>query len=143
MQLASRSQSVRLLFALAAVAVSSRLLVGHHSFAMFDSSSKTSITGTVTRFEWTNPHVFIEVDVPGSGGELKHWSVELGSPSILLRSGWKFTDVKPGDKVTAIVNPLRDGRPGGMLYRLTLPDGSMRGNGTAPPADPPAARSAP
>ena len=103
---------------------------------MFDSVNKATITGTVTRFEWTNPHVFIEVDVPGPNGEIKHWSVELGSPSILQRSGWKFSDIKPGYKVTAIVNPLRDGRPGGMLYRLTLPDGTMRGNGTAPPPDP-------
>src|SRR5436190_3173505 len=120
---------------LAALVVWSRPLAPHHSFAMFDSVNKTTIAGTVTRCEWTNPHVFIEVDVPASGGEVKHWSVELGSPSILLRSGWKFTDVKPGDKVTAIVNPLRDGRPGGMLYRLTLPDGTMRGNGTVPPPD--------
>jgi hypothetical protein len=124
----------------AALLVGGGPLAAHHSFAMFDSVNKATISGTVTRFEWTNPHVFIEVDVPGTNGEIKHWSVELGSPSILLRSGWKFTDVKPGDKVTAIVNPLRDGRPGGMLYRLTLPDGSVRGNGTAPPPVPAATR---
>src|ERR1044071_534170 len=113
-----------------------RPLAAHHSFRVVDSVNRTTITGTVTRFEWTNPHVFIEVDVPGEGGQVKHWSVELGSPSILQRSGWKFSDVKPGEKITAIVNPLRDGRPGGMLYRLTLADGSMRGNGGPPPADP-------
>ena len=123
------------LMILAAMLVLGRPLAAHHSFAMFDSVNKTTITGTVTRFEWTNPHVFIEVDVPGQNGDVKHWSVELGSPSILQRSGWKFSDVKPGQKITAIVNPLRDGRPGGMLYRLTLADGTMRGNGTAPPPD--------
>jgi hypothetical protein len=115
-------------------------LSAHHSFAMFDSVNRTTITGTVTRFEWTNPHVFIELDVPGQNGQVTHWSVELGSPSILQRSGWKFSDVKAGQKVTAIINPLRDGRPGGMLYRLTMPDGTMRGNGTAPPPNPPATR---
>jgi len=124
------------LLAAAAVLLLATPVAAHHSFAMFDSVNKTTITGTVTRFEWTNPHVFIELDVPGSNGELKHWSVELGSPSILQRSGWKYSDVKPGQKITAIVNPLRDGRPGGMLYRLTLADGSMRGNGGPPPADP-------
>src|SRR4051794_21895346 len=129
-----------LLIVLAALAVSSRPLVAHHSFTMFDSVNKTTITGTVTRFEWTNPHVFIEIDVPGAGGDVKNWSVELGSPSILLRSGWKISDVRVGEKVTVIVNPLRDGRPGGMLSRLTLADGTMRGNGTPPPADPPASR---
>src|SRR3954470_1033032 len=103
------SASARLLVAAATVLALGSRLAAHHSFAMFDSVKKTTITGTVTRFEWTNPHVFIEVDVPANGGESTHWSVELGSPSILLRSGWKFTDVKPGDKVTAILNPLRDG----------------------------------
>lgn len=127
--------SRRLLIA-AAVLLLGAPLAAHHSFAMFDSVNKTTITGTVTRFEWTNPHVFIEMDVAGTSGEVKHWSVELGSPSILQRSGWKYSDVKPGQKVTAIVNPLRDGRPGGMLYRLTLADGSMRGNGGPPPPDP-------
>src|SRR3954451_12885240 len=128
------SASARLLVAAATVLALGSRLAAHHSFAMFDSVHKTTISGTVTRFEWTNPHVFIELDVPGSNGELKHWSVELGSPSILQRSGWKYSDVKPGHKITAIVNPLRDGRPGGMLYRLTLADGSMRGNGGPPPA---------
>lgn len=132
----STSVSIRLLSITAVTLLGVTSLAAHHSFAMFDSVNKTTITGTVTKFEWTNPHVFIEIDVPGQDGQVKHWSVELGSPSILQRSGWKFSDVKPGEKVTAIVNPLRDGRPGGMLYRLTLADGSMRGNGTAPPPDP-------
>jgi hypothetical protein len=132
--------AARALFVVTVMLLVGRPLAAHHSFAMFDSTNKATITGTVTRFEWTNPHVFIEVDVPGANGEIKHWSVELGSPSILLRSGWKYSDVKPGEKVTAIVNPLRDGRPGGMLYRLTLADGRKFGNGTPPPPDPPATR---
>ena len=115
-------------------------VVAHHSFTMFDMTKRITLNGTVTAFEWTNPHCYIEIDVPDESGAAKHWSIELGSPSILLRSGWKYSDVKPGDKVTVIVNPLRDGRPGGMLYRLTLPDGSMRGNGVPPPPDPPATR---
>jgi hypothetical protein len=136
MRLPSPLVSARLLFVALVMLLVGRPLGAHHSFAMFDSVNRTTITGTVTRFEWTNPHVFIEVDVAGPNGQVKHWSVELGSPSILQRSGWKFSDVKPGEKITAIINPLRDGRPGGMLYRLTLADGTMRGNGTAPPADP-------
>ena len=128
------------LFVAAVIVLAAHPLAAHHSFAMFDSVNKTTITGTVTRFEWTNPHVFIEVDVPAANGQVTHWSVELGSPSILQRSGWRFSDVKPGDKITAILNPLRDGRPGGMLYRLTLNDGTMRGNGTAPPPDPASSR---
>ena len=130
------SVSVCLLLAGAMIVLHHHPVGAHHSFAMFDSVNKTTITGTVTRFEWTNPHVLIEMDVPGQAGAITHWSVELGSPSILQRSGWKFSDIKAGQKVTAIINPLRDGRPGGMLYRLTLADGSLRGNGGPPPADP-------
>src|SRR3954451_22146677 len=126
---------IRLSLVAAALLVLARPVGAHHSFAMFDSVNKATITGTVTRFEWTNPHVFIEIDVPGQNGETKHSSVELGSPSILQRAGWKFSDIKAGQKVTAIVNPLRDGRPGGMLYRLTLGDGSMRGHGGARPGE--------
>jgi len=107
----------------------------HHSFAMFDTARRVTLTGTVTAFEWTNPHVYIEMDVPAEkddaakGGAVKHWSVELGSPSILQQGGWKFSDVKVGDKVTAVINPLRNGDAGGLLFQVTLRDGRTLGNG--------------
>src|SRR4029453_6101900 len=104
-------------------------LFAHHSFAMFDTAKRVTIAGTVTAFEWTNPHVYIEMDVPDEKGAVKRWSVELGSPSILMQGGWKFSDVKVGDKVTAVVNPLRNGEPGGLLDQITLRDGRVPGNG--------------
>jgi len=106
---------------------------GHHSFAMFDTGKQVTLTGVVTAFEWTNPHAYIEVDVP-EGGATKHWTIELGSTSILMRGGWKFNTLKHGDKVTAVVNPLRNGDPGSLLSRITLPDGRVLGNGGPPPA---------
>ena len=99
---------------------------------MFDMARRITLAGTVTLFEWTNPHVYIEIDVPDGSGDTKHWSIELGSPSILMQGGWKFTDVKKGDKVTLIVNPLRDGQLGGLLARITLQDGRVLGNGPGP-----------
>ena len=104
----------------------------HHSFAMFDTAQRITLAGTVTGFEWTNPHVYIEVDVAEEAGSIKHWSIELGSPSILMQGGWKFTDVKKGDKVTLVVSPLRSGQPGGLLARITLQDGRVLGNGPGP-----------
>ncbi len=102
----------------------------HHSFAMFDSSKTVTLTGNVTVFEWTNPHAYIEIDVPEEKGSgMKHWSIELGSPSILMQSGWKFKDLKHGDKVTVRINPLRSGQQGGLLLQVTLPDGRTLGNG--------------
>jgi hypothetical protein len=106
-------------------------LLAHHSFTMFDLSQRITITGTVTSFEWTNPHAYIEIDVPDDKGVVKHWSIELGSPSILQQSGWKFSSLKKGDKATLIMSPLKSGQPGGFLVQATLPDGHQLGNGPA------------
>ncbi|MBV9747144.1 MAG: hypothetical protein JO099_25565 [Acidobacteriia bacterium] len=106
-----------------------RPAAAHHSFSMFDVSKQVTLTGSVTSFEWTNPHVYIEIDVPGDTGGVKHWSIELGSPSILRNSGWKHDTLKPGDKVTVIVNPLKNGNPGGFLVQANLPDNRKLGNG--------------
>jgi hypothetical protein len=108
------------------------VLMAHHSFAMFDTTTSVTLTGTVTEFQWTNPHAYIELDVPDGSGAAKpakHWSIELGSPSILQQSGWKFKDLKFGDKVTVTINPLRNQSPGGLLVQVTLPDGRVLGNG--------------
>jgi hypothetical protein len=103
--------------------------MAHHSFSMFDQTKQVTLNGVVTAFEWTNPHAYIEIDVPDESGSVKHWSVEMGSPSILMQSGWKFKDIKHGDKVTVKLSPLRDGKPGGLLVQVTLPDGRVLGNG--------------
>jgi hypothetical protein len=96
---------------------------------MFDMEKRVTITGTVTAFEWTNPHSYIEIDVTDDKGAVKHWSIELGSPSILQQSGWKFSSLKKGDKATLIISPLKSGQSGGFLYNATLPDGRVLGNG--------------
>ena len=105
-------------------------LLAHHSFAMFDTAKRLTMSGVVTAFEWTNPHAYIEIDVPDEkGGAVKHWSVELGSPSILMQAGWKFSDVKVNDKITVVLNPLRSGEAGGLLVTATVRDGRVLGNG--------------
>ena len=80
----------------------------HHSFAMFDQKKIMTLSGTVHEFQWTNPHAFLEVDVP-EGGKSTRWSLELNSPNNLKRQGWSRSAVKTGDKVTVRMNPLRDG----------------------------------
>ena len=106
----------------------------HHSFAMFDMAKPLTLEGVVTSFEWTNPHAYIEVDTTDSQGGQKHWSIELGSPSILMRAGWKFNILKKGDRITAVVSPLRNGEAGSLLNRLTLADGRVLMNGGPGPA---------
>ena len=109
----------------------------HHSFTMFDMTKRVTLTGSVSSFEWTNPHAYIEIDAPDDKGVTKHWSIELGSPSILMQSGWKFSSIKAGDKVTLIINPLKSGQNGGFLSQATLPDGKVLTNG--PRQEPPPA----
>ena len=104
----------------------------HHSFAMFDHVNRVTLSGTVTQFQWTNPHVFIELDVPDAKGDIKHYSIECASPNVLMRVGWKYSDVKQGDKVTLLINPLKNGDAGGMLETATFADGRSMGDGNPP-----------
>ena len=106
----------------------------HHSFAMFDTTRRVELAGSVAAFEWANPHVIIQVDVPDATGAVALWTVEMGPPSMLMRGGWKFNDLKPGDRIALIVNPLRQGQNGGLLVQVTLPDGRVLGNGATQPS---------
>jgi uncharacterized protein DUF6152 len=116
----------------AAALVAAGVSLAHHSFAMFDHEHQMKITGTVKHFQWTNPHVYIEMDgrnAKEETGDPKHYTIECASPGILNRVGWKFNMVKEGDVVTVIIAPLRSGEPGGLLKQITLPDGRKFGNG--------------
>ena len=124
-----RSQVFHAIVALGVLSTASPVFA-HHSFTMFDMTKRVTITGTVTSFEWTNPHCYIEIDVPEEpGGGVKHWSIEMGSPSILQQAGWKFSSLKKGDETTLIISPLKNGKPGGFLNTATLPDGRSLRNG--------------
>jgi len=90
---------------------------------MFDKTSATTIKGTIRKVEWMNPHAYLFVDVVGEGGTTRQYAIECSSPNELKRFGWKANSVKVGDAVTVEIFPLRDGRPGGLLYALTLPTG--------------------
>jgi hypothetical protein len=99
----------------------------HHSFAMFDQTKRVTLKGTVTEFQWTNPHAFIHLDVPGAAGAKENWEIELNSPNNLKRQGWKSTSLKPGDQVTLVTFPLRDlvDHKGGLFVSVTLADGTV------------------
>jgi hypothetical protein len=99
----------------------------HHSGAMFDLSKQTQISGTILQFNWSNPHANFTVSVPKPDGKAEVWAVEMNSPNNLVREGWKRTTIKPGDKVTVTVRPLRDGTPGGQYVSIILPDGKALG----------------
>jgi hypothetical protein len=117
------------LLVVAAALLAAGTAVAHHSFAMYDNDHQVKMVGTVAQFQWTNPHVYIELLVPQAQGEPQHWSIECANPGILNRNGWKFNLIKPGDQLTVIVAPLRTGEPGALLKEVTLPDGRVFGNG--------------
>ena len=102
----------------------------HHSFAMFDQSKQVTLKGTVREFQWTNPHAWIHLDVANASGGVDSWQVELNSPNNLKRQGWKSNSLTVGEKVTLMLNPLKDGTKGGLFIAVTLPDGTVLGDPT-------------
>jgi hypothetical protein len=102
-------------------------LAAHHSPVLFDRSIKKTLAGTVVEFVWVNPHASIQLDVVNESGATERWGVEMGSPNSMVKNGWKSNIVKPGDKVTVVVNPLRSGEHGGIFQSITLADGRTLG----------------
>jgi hypothetical protein len=99
----------------------------HHSFAAFDQTRKVEISGVVKEFQYTNPHSWLMLTVEKEGGGSQVWSIEMLSPSVLSRMGWKKNTLKPGDKVKAMINPVRDGSPGGNMVTIVRADGTKIG----------------
>jgi len=103
----------------------------HHSPAMFDGSKQLTLTGTVRKFQWTNPHSYIQLVVKAENGTEQEWSLEMGANVYLYNLGWRPSTVKAGDTLTATVVPLRSGKPGGLLVEAKTADGKTLGG--APP----------
>jgi hypothetical protein len=110
---------------LAALAFGGAPALAHHSTAMFDFDKTVEITGTVQDFEWTNPHTWTNVEVEGTGETAGVYGLEGMSPNYLSRNGWTKHTLKPGDKLTFAVHPLKDGRRGGFMVSAKFPDGTV------------------
>jgi hypothetical protein len=124
--------------ALAACAMAVALVapaLAHHSAAGIDRTTTRVISGTVKEFRWTNPHSWIDLDVTDEKGATTTWSVEMTSPTFLVRAGWKRSTLKAGDKVSLTLRPFKNGDPGGLFVSVTLADGQTLGErSAAPPA---------
>src|SRR5688572_24258769 len=112
--------------------------VAHHSGAGVDRTRTVTVSGLVKEFRWTNPHSWIDLEVTDANGTTAVWSVEMNPPPFLVRAGWKSTSLKPGDKVSVTLNPIRSGEPGGIFVSVTLPDGRVLGGRAGGPAAAPA-----
>ena len=101
-------------------------LGAHHSYAMFDQTRSETVVGTVHALEWTNPHVWVWVDVKDTAGASVLYGFESNAPSELVRFfGWNKSLVIAGAPVTVLYSPLKSGRHGGALRTLTFADGRI------------------
>ena len=118
-----RKRFIVVLIFLAGLFAASRQISAHHSAAEFDTTKLISVKGTVTQFEWTNPHAYIYLDVKDDKGEIEKWTSELGSVGMLFRANWRKDSVKPGDQITVFGNRARDGRMAMRLDKVVLANG--------------------
>jgi len=115
--------SVILLVAIAIVLAVAPPARAHHATNQFDMDKTITLSGTVKEFQWTNPHTWIQVLVTNADAATEEWSAEMAAPANLSRQGWKKDSLKPGDKVTVTLHPLKNGDKGGIVTSVLGPDG--------------------
>jgi hypothetical protein len=108
--------------------------LAHHSQSAFERDKVVNLVGTLKEFRWTNPHSWMDIEIPNESGGTAVWSVEMTSPAILARAGWKSNLVKAGDKVNVQVRPLKTGDPGGLFVSITMPNGKVMTQSAPRPA---------
>ena len=101
--------------------------VAHHSPVMFDQSQPVTLTGTVSQFQWTNPHSYIQLVVKNAQGQDEEWNLEMAAPTYLYNLGWRPGTLKAGDILTVTIAPLRKGGTGGLLLKAATADGKPIG----------------
>ena len=104
--------------------------LAHHSFAaIYDTEQSVTVTGVVTNVDWLNPHAHFFVDVENENGDVENWDFELASPNGLMRLGWRRDSLQPGDEVTVVGIPARDGSTRANTRSVTLSDGTRMFSG--------------
>ena len=118
-------------------------LSAHHSFAAeFDANKTVTLKGTVTKLEWTNPHIWVYLEVKDDQESLQHWQCEGGPPNTLTRNGWTKDSLKFGDQITINGALAKDGSKTCNVRTVKLPDGrsvfaGSSGGDNPPPPKPP------
>jgi Family of unknown function (DUF6152) len=98
-------------------------LFAHHGTAVFDTSKTLTMKGSVTEWDWSNPHCLLQFDVKNDGGQVVHWIAETQNPGNMVYAGWGKTSFKPGDEVTVSLFPAKNGKPFGRITQVVLPSG--------------------
>lgn len=118
-------QKQKILTAAALIALVAGIAQAHHSFTQFDRENKMITTGTVVRWDFNNPHSWLHMNVVGEDGSETLWSFEGSAPTSLIQRGITGRTFQPGDTLTLMYCPMRDGRPGGHMGLVKLEDGSF------------------
>ena len=111
------------LFLLFSILAAPFSVAAHHGAASFDTAVEVTLKGTVTEWQWFNPHCFLKFDVKGDDGTVKSWAVEAGNPTDMTKRGWSRLSFKPGDQVTVTLQPVKTGAPVGRIRTVALADG--------------------
>ena len=107
------------------IALTALPLLAHHGTGMYDMGNPTTITGVVKRFEWTNPHAYIYVDVKDDKGNVVEWAVEMMSLNHLKSYGWSRNTVMPGDTISCTGGAAKSGAPAMLSSLIKLGDGRI------------------
>ena len=89
-------------------------IFAHHGAAGYDMTKIITLTGTVTKYDWNNPHILVYADAKDPSGTMQHWSLELAAPLLMTRLGWTRNSIKSGDHLVAEVHPAKNGAPIGI-----------------------------
>jgi hypothetical protein len=124
-----KTKALSLTLAFVALIAAAAPLAAHHSFAVFNMTAEKTATGVVNKLEWTNPHIWLWVDVPNDKGGKDTFGFEGMAPNFLERRGWTRNTLKNGDKITVTYRPLRDGSNGGMFMTGRMESGKILTSG--------------
>jgi hypothetical protein len=108
------------LAAVGSLAMFAGSVMAHHGVAGYDLTKTIMLHGTVTKFDWSNPHVVVYLDAKNEGGEMQHWTIEFAAPVHMVRAGWSKNSMKSGDDIVIETHPSRNGAPVGITSTITF-----------------------
>jgi hypothetical protein len=120
-----RKSALKLVLLAGLVVGAASLAMAHHSYSAFDVTTERVLVGSIKKFDWSHPHTWAWLDVANEQGGVDTWGVEGMSPNYLARRGWSRTTLKPGDKLTLTIRPMKDGSKGGMWVTAKRPSGEI------------------
>ena len=118
-----KSKVLVLGFLAAGLLLAARPAAAHHAWNGYDMVNETTVKGTITNFDWANPHVWMSFDVRDDKGNVQHWDAGGPSPSRMQNGGWNKDTLKPGDQIVAVGHKIKDGTFKLRLDKVVVPGG--------------------